>query len=162
MTGIVKIAGGLLVGAGLSQFPEYSQQYVQRMGGALDELTTVVTDFDISAKATGYSRKEALAVMTDDDFLVARQADMKRTFKRFEKLSADYSRLKNANAFSRLAYVARMRDGDIANGTAQDFKPAVPLTIEGLGFVGIGFLFGYGLVAGLLRLIRRKKLQVEV
>lgn len=160
MQGIVKIAGGVLFGCTLSQFPEYSQQYVQRMGGALDELSTVVQDFDTSAQSSGYTREEALNVMTGSDFLEARQADMRRTFNRFDKLTDDYSRLENANAFNRLAYVARMRDGEISKGTASDFKPAVPVTFDGLGFIGIGFAIGYGLLAGLLRLFRRKK-QVE-
>lgn len=160
MVNLIKLTGGVLVGAAFSQFPEYSAQYVQRMGGALDELATVVVDFDTSANASGYTREQALSVMTGSDFLEARQADMKRTFNRFEKLSSDYSRLENANAFSRLAYVTRMRDGEIANGTGKDFKPAVPLTIEGAGFVGIGFLFGYGMLAGLLRMIRLSRKQV--
>ena len=162
MNSLVKLTGGILAGAALSQFPEYSAQYVQRMGGALDELTTVVVDFDTSASASGYTREQGLTVMTGSDFLEARQADMNRTFDRFDKLSSDYSRLENANAFSRLAYVARMRDVEIANGTTKDFKPAVPLTLEGAGFVGIGFLMGYGLFAGLLRMIRRPRKQVEL
>ncbi len=159
MAGLVKWAGGLLFGAALSQFPEYSQQYVQRMGGALDELKTVVADFDTSAKTAGYSRDTALAAMTGTDFLSARQADMTRTFARFDTLQADYLRLKDANAFQRLAYVARMRDTQIMRGTAKDFKPAVPLTTEGAGVAGIGFLFGYGGLAGLGRKRRRRQKQ---
>jgi len=162
MINLVKLTGGILVAAAFSQFPEYSAQYVQRMGGALDELATVVVDFDTSANASGYTRKQALSVMTGSEFLEARQSDMTRTFNRYDKLSSDYTRLKNANAFSRLAYVARMRDGEIANGTAKDFKPAVPLTFEGAGFVGIGFLMGYSLFAGLLHMIRRPRKKVEL
>lgn len=163
MQRIVKIVGGLLCGAALSQFPEYSQQYVQRMGGALDELSTVVLDFDNSAKASGYSRSQALAVLTGTEFLDARQDDMTRTFKRFDTLSEDYSRLQYANSFSRLAYVARMRDNDVRKGTSKDFKPGVPLTFDGAGFIGLGFLFGYGLLAGILFWWRgRKKKQAEI
>jgi len=157
---IVNTVGGILCGCALSQFPEYSQQYVQRMGGALDELATVVQDFDSSAKSAGYNRDEALAVMTGSEFLESRQDDMRRTFDRFDILFDDYARLKDADAFKRLAYVARMRDGEVFKGTVNDFKPAVPLTIEGAGFVGLGFLFGYGLFAGFMRLFRKKPKQV--
>lgn len=153
---IVKLVCAILFGCLLSQFPEYSQQYVQRMGGALDELTTVVNDFDKTAAASGYSREEALDAMTGSEFIMARQADMRRTFLRFDKLTEDYKRLRNAQSFLRLAYVARMRDAEIAAGTFKDFKPAVPLTIEGAGFTGIGFLFGYILISGLLRLFRHQ------
>jgi len=40
------ILGGLALGLTLSQFPEYAQQYVQRLGGAVDELRIIVEDFD--------------------------------------------------------------------------------------------------------------------
>ena len=162
MVNLVNTVGGILCGCALSQFPEYSQQYVQRMGGALDELATVVQDFDNSAKTAGYNRDEALSVMTGSAFMESRQTDMRRTFDRFDTLFDDYSRLKDANAFERLAYTARMRDGDVFKGTAKDFKPAVPLNLEGASFVSIGFLFGYGLFAGFMRLLRRKPKQVAV
>lgn len=162
MVNLVNTVGGILCGCALSQFPEYSQQYVQRMGGALDELATVVQDFDNSAKTAGYNRDEALSVMTGSAFMESRQTDMRRTFDRFDTLFDDYSRLKDANAFERLAYTARMRDSDVFKGTAKDFKPAVPLNLEGASFVSIGFLFGYGLFAGFMRLLRRKPKQVAV
>ncbi len=162
MVNLVNTVGGILCGCALSQFPEYSQQYVQRMGGALDELATVVQDFDNSAKTAGYNRDEALSVMTGSAFMESRQTDMRRTFDRFDTLFDDYSRLKDANAFERLAYTARMRDSDVFKGTAKDFKPAVPLNLEGASFVSIGFLFGYGLFAGFMRLMRRKPKQVAV
>ena len=53
MLRVVSVVVGLMGGAGLAQFPEYAQQYTQRLGGALDELSRVVADFDRSAAATG-------------------------------------------------------------------------------------------------------------
>ena len=41
----ITLAGGLAVGAGASQFPEFSQQYAQRLGGAVDALGEVVRGF---------------------------------------------------------------------------------------------------------------------
>lgn len=162
MLGIAKLTGGVLCGCALSQFPEYSQQYVQRMGGAIDELETVVQDFDNTAQASGYTRTQALETMIGSDFLEARQKDMQGTFKRYENLSTDYERLKSANAYSRLAYVARMRDFDIAKGVAKDFQPAVPLTMVGASFVLIGFIFGYALLAGIFRLFKKRPKQASV
>ena len=161
MLSIIKFACGIVCGCALSQFPEYSQQYVQRMGGALDELNLVVSDFDTSAKSAGYTRDQALEAMTGSTFLDARQTDMKTTFTRFDMLTQDYTRLQNAGAFGRLSYVARMRDSDISKGTLADFKPALPLSVEGAGFVGIGFLLGYMTLAGLMRLLFRPRKQVQ-
>ena len=36
------LAAGLTGAATLSQFPEFSQQYTQRLGGAVDELSAIV------------------------------------------------------------------------------------------------------------------------
>ncbi|MEO1364377.1 MAG: DUF2937 family protein, partial [Pseudomonadota bacterium] len=54
------LAGGFAGAALTSQFPEYSQQYTQRLGGAVDALAEVVADFDASARAEGLSREAAL------------------------------------------------------------------------------------------------------
>ena len=45
------LAGGLTGAAVSSQFPEFSQQYTQRLGGAVDALAVVVADFDAMALA---------------------------------------------------------------------------------------------------------------
>ena len=51
------VSFGIVSGAGFSQFPEFSQQYLQRLGGAVDELSTVVSDFDRSAATFGMTRR---------------------------------------------------------------------------------------------------------
>ena len=47
------LLGGLAGGVSLSQFPEYSQQYIQRLAGAVDELTLFVEGFDADATSVG-------------------------------------------------------------------------------------------------------------
>ena len=54
------LVGSLIAGAGASQFPEFSQQYAQRLGGAVGALSEVVADFDASAVAEGLTRPQAL------------------------------------------------------------------------------------------------------
>ena len=34
----LSVLGGLALGFGFAQFPEYAQQYEQRLGGAVDEV----------------------------------------------------------------------------------------------------------------------------
>src|SRR5688572_1167100 len=48
--------GGLVA----SQFPEFAQQYRQRLGGAVDELLRVVADFDADASRNQLTREAAL------------------------------------------------------------------------------------------------------
>lgn len=148
------LAGGIAGAAGLSQFPEYSQQYSQRLGGAVDALGQVVADFDASAAAAGLSRDAALAHMTGSAFLDRRRADMARTFARHARLSADLSALRGAGPFMRAYHATRLTDPDIAARALADFRPALPLDFAGLAFGLVGFGLGAGLVSGLLRLLR--------
>lgn len=134
------LAAGLAGAAGLSQFPEYSQQYTQRLSGAVDELTRVVADFDRSAAAEGLTRAEALSAMTGTAFVERRRADMTRTFARHERLSADLAALRSAGPFTRAYRIAHIDDPEIAARALQDFRPALPLSFAGLTFAAAGFV----------------------
>jgi len=157
MVKLVKMTGGVLLACSMSQFPEYSQQYVQRLGGAVDELTTVVEDFDASAQASGQNREAALLSMDGTEFLNRRQDDMRRTMTRQDTLTQDYDALRDANAFERLAYITKLTDTGITERTWDDFQPAVPLTLDGLIFTVVGYLAGYGALSGASGLSRRKR-----
>ncbi len=148
------LAGGLAGAAGLSQFPEFSQQYVQRLGGAVDELGRVVADFDASAQAEGLSREQALEQMVGTDFVERRRADMQRSFERYARLRADLGALQSAGPFTRAYQVHRFSDRDIAGRAAMAFKPAVPLNFEGAIFALVGLLAGFTMVKTLLAILR--------
>jgi hypothetical protein len=155
---LLKISGGVGLGVLLSQFPEYSQQYVQRLGGAVDELETVVTDFDNSAQATGSTRETALASMAQgDEFLQRRGDDMGRTIDRYTNLNESYVLLKDAGAFERLAYVRRFGDTQITKNAFADFQAAIPLSVDALVLLFGGYIFGYGAISGTGRVVRRRK-----
>jgi hypothetical protein len=44
----------------LSQAPEFAEQYRQRLGGAIDELTAIVSHFEEDSLRSGYDRRMAL------------------------------------------------------------------------------------------------------
>lgn len=148
------LAGGLTAGAGLSQFPEFSQQYAQRLGGAVDALSQVVADFDASATAEGLDRAGALAQMTGTDFIERRRNDMQRTFDRHAALSADLAALQGQGPFMRAYHATRFSDRDVATAAWGAFQPAVPLNMAGAIFALVGFLGGVFAVGGLLALLR--------
>jgi len=136
------LAGGVMGGAAASQFPEFSQQYAQRLGGAVDALAEVVADFDASAAAAGLTRDAALAELRGTEFLDSRRRDMARTFARHDRLRADLAVLDGAGPFMRAYHAARIRDRDVARAALAQFEPAVPLGMAGLSFAGAGFLAG--------------------
>lgn len=148
------LAGGLTGAAALSQFPEFSQQYVQRLGGAVDELSRVVADFDASAKAEGLTRTAALAQMQGTPFVERRRADMERTLARHDRLTRDLAALRAAGPFTRAYEAARLTDPDLVRATWGDFRPALPLTVEGVVFAGVGLVLGWLGMGALLALVR--------
>ena len=136
---IAACCGGLMA----AQFPAFSQQYMQRLGGSVEALEQVVADFDASAAAVGLSRSEALGQMRGTAFIEARRADMQRTFERHENLSADLAMLEGLGPFMRAYHISHLTDRDIATGAWDAFEPALPLSFASVLFA----LFGFGVTA---------------
>lgn len=136
---------GLVLSAGLSQFPEYAQQYTQRLGGAVDELRIVTEDFDKAAAEAGLGRDEAIDRFskTGDSFIAARGESMARTFKRYEELSDTLAEVRGASGWERFTKMPEYLDSEIGARTLSDYQPAIPVTIEGFAYAGAGFLIGY-------------------
>lgn len=142
-----------------SQVPEFTQQYEQRLGGAVAELKTIVARFDQAARKAGLSRAAALETygQSANAFLSAQGEDMRETLARYQTLSAHLDALKSDGALVRTADLVRYFDPQIAQGTAESYRPGVPVTIEGLAYAGTGLVLGYGVVAGLFGAARRRK-----
>lgn len=151
----VSLLGGVGLGLTLSQFPEYVQQYEQRLGGAVDELHAVIQDFDQSASKAGLSRTEALQVYkrSPDTFLVDRGVDMTNAFARYDRLSAHLVALQQAGPVEHVVDFARFYDPQVGERALQAYDPAVPATAEGIAYAGGGAILGYGLIALLLSLM---------
>lgn len=153
MLRILGVVGGLAGAAGLSQYPEFSQQYTQRLGGQVDALSQVVADFEASALRSGLTRTQAFDQMTGTQFLDDRQADMRRTFTRHVVLTDNLARLRGATPMQRLAMPHRLMDTETLSRTWDDYAPAVPLNAPGVVAAGAGFFGGWTLIAMLLALV---------
>jgi hypothetical protein len=141
-----------------SQLPEFTQQYSQRLGGAIDELTRVVQDFDKNAAAMGLDRKGRLARLAQSPDEAARpsSAEMADDIARLEKLQAQLAEMAIAGPFGRIEVFLSNPDPAIAARTWNSFQPGVPATGEGAASGGAGFLVGGGLMAFIGRLFRRR------
>lgn len=151
----LSLFGGLCLGIALSQFPEYAQQYTQRLGGAVDELKVITEEFDTAALAGGFTRQQALDryVASPDAFLQDRGASMEHTFARYADLRATLADVEGADAIERLKLIPQFLDTEIGSRTLENFKPAVPVTPEGFLYAAFGFLAGYALVSACLSLV---------
>jgi len=149
------VLGGLGLAVAFSQFPEYAQQYEQRLGGAVDELRSIVADFDQSAQKFGLSRQDALQhyLSSHDSFLVDRGVSMQRTLARYAALSQDLAQLQNAGPIQRVEHLGDYFDSDVGARALEAYKPAVPVTAEGFMWAIAGFIVGYLVVSILVGFI---------
>lgn len=145
--------GGVGLAMVLSQFPEYAQQYTQRLGGAVDELRIITEDFDRAAIAGGLDRQAALERYnaSNDDFLAGRGTSMTATFQRYEQLSTTLARIEDAGPVERFQALPAYLDTDIGRRTLENYRPAIPVTMEGILYAGAGFVLGYLVLSGLWR-----------
>lgn len=154
------LATGLAGGLGAAQFPAYSQQYIQRLGGAVDALQQVVVDFDTSATAEGLTRDAALAEMQGTAFVERRRADMIRAIERYDTLRLDLETLQGEGPFMRAYHANRLTDVEIATRAWQAFQPAFPLSFATLLFAAFGFgvaICAFQALLAVLRLLFGRK-----
>ena len=69
-----RLAFAIAVLAGLigSQAPEFAQQYRQRLGGALEELNRIVSEFDSEVQRQNLTGAEGLKRLEDNSDRLAR------------------------------------------------------------------------------------------
>lgn len=154
----------LMSGTATSQLPEFSQQYRQRLGGAIDALEQILADFNRDAAAHGLSSAEAIARQkaSEDPFIQARGNSMLNAEIRLSRLKQQQSELETAGPVQRLMIFVRGFDPQLAQATAQDYEPAVPVTATGFATAGIGALAGLlvmRILVAIGRLGRRRKPQ---
>lgn len=165
MSRIVRIIAfglGLLGGVTASQGPEFSQQYRQRLGGAIDELRGVISRFEADARANGETQESAIARLRGNpDDLASRQGTaMQANVERLGRLEAHRQAMIEAGPFSRIALMVRDGDRDVMEAAYRDFEPALPVSEEGLLSTAIGFIAVWGgilLLAGFIRSLRRSR-----
>jgi Protein of unknown function (DUF2937) len=136
-----------------SQAPEFSQQYAQRLGGALDELKVVVGHFDQDAAKSGLTREDGLKRLetASDTFVVARGQSMRSTVQRYEALQVQKVSMEAPDVLTRVGALLKYYDPMIAKQTMSAFRPALPLTVEGGFFALLGF-FGGATIGGITAL----------
>ena len=150
---ILAILGGVSGAVTLSQFPEFSQQYLQRLAGKVDALSEVAVQFDATAARNGLTREAALVALTGSDLLADQQADMRVTLDRQAVLAANLAQLRAANPLARLTMPQRFGDADTLQATWADFRPAMPATSEGAITAGLGYVGGWAVIAALGRML---------
>ncbi len=153
----------LAVGFAMTQVPEFVEQYRQRLGGAIDELSAIISRFDADSaqqgltEAGGIDRLKANA----EPFVRQRGEQMGENVERLQSLRDGQARFKSDGPVARLATFATHYDGRIAQGTFRDFEPAVPASAEAFVLGLVGFLGGGGIVHLVGRPFRGRRLRAR-
>ena len=146
LNGLAAVAGA----TSSSQFPTYYQQYLQRLGGRLDQAQVQVERIETAARENGLTVAQYIERFT----VSADPAHRQQALVLSDEL-ADLDRLRQAvDALTQAQPIARPWqflqhvDVETARTTLSDFALGLPLTTEGLVYAGIGLLVGLLLLAG--------------
>lgn len=135
---ILCVVGAVL----LSQGPEFMQQYLQRLGGHLDEARRHLGAFQKTADQAGLSLDRFInQTAANADPAVAKLGGvMTDAIERVNSLQTAHDALLHAALWERPFVFLRHLDPGIARATGSVYQPAVPTTAEGLVYALTGML----------------------
>lgn len=141
----VAAAFGLVVAVLASQAPEFTQQYRQRLGGAIDELQAMIARFDTEASGQSLSREQGIERLkaNGDPLAQGRGEALDEAVERADRLVRQRDAFRTAGPLSQYAILAEDLDAGIARQTTVDYRPAAPLTFSGLVAAVLGFFVGW-------------------
>ncbi|MDR2674858.1 MAG: DUF2937 family protein [Opitutaceae bacterium] len=136
-----------------SQMPEFMQQYLQRLGGRLDEARRHLAHYQKIADDTNVTLAELAARFNGSmDAATAKVGGViTDTVARVHELESAQAAIQNAGVFGRPFAFLRHVDPGIARDIWSIFKPAVPTTAEGGLYAVAGIVVLLGLYYGLIR-----------
>lgn len=125
-----------------SQAPEFMQQYLQRLGGHLDEARRQLAHFQQVAAQSGLTLDRLISQTTaNSEPTVAKLGGVIReTATRVDTLATAHDALLHASLWTRPFVFLRHMDSGIASATWTIYQPAVPTTIEGLIYALAGMI----------------------
>jgi hypothetical protein len=138
---LLGIAGAVLG----SQGPGFTLQYMQNLQGQIDSLKVTVEEFDANVGAYGYSRERAISECGPATGLLDALCETYvSAVARYELLTAHMAQLEAVDDTVRPLILARSQIRDVTVSTYEQYKPAVPATVDGLIYGGGGFAVLWG------------------
>lgn len=145
-----EVSAGILMALILSQFPTFHQQYLQRLGGHVDELTTQVTALDARAARIEMSRFEYIRSLKNNPEVPAQMegAALEDLITRHVRYSQSLERLATLSMLYMGPVLVFEAEPQVALTTLSEFSPGLSLTLTGAGYTLFGYVLGYfGLMA---------------
>lgn len=143
----------LLGAVAFCQLPEFIQQYLQRLGGRLDEARRQLAEFEAVARQAKLTLPQFIerASANADAAIAPLGGVMQDTLDRVASLSAAETALRNASAWEKPFVFFAHLDRAIAGATLEVYRPAVPTTAEGLIYAAAGMIVFLAVYHGCIR-----------
>ena len=139
-----------VAGAGsFSQFPTYYQQYLQRLGGRLDQAQIQVARIEAAAREEALTLAQYIAKFTGsaDPTYQQQGAVLRAEIADLSQLRDAVTALSQAGPLERPFRLAQHIDSETARSALGDFALGLPLTTEGMVYAAIGLVLGLILLA---------------
>ena len=150
---IARLVNGLAAlfgGGAMAQFPAFYQQYLQRLGGRLDQTRDDLQRLLTDAQTLGRSIEAYISELQASGTAAAGQA-AKRELERLGRandLETAYGALQQATPIERPFVFAKHFDPSVAQDTLNSYEPALPATAEGLCYALAGAVVAMLVLAG--------------
>jgi len=138
-----------------AQFPQYATQYIQRLGGHVDEAARNMEKYREIAKEVGKSLYQySQHLLNSKDPAVFRTGQkIASDLERYDQLAAALKELQSAPAYKKFIVFIQNIDLDIARATLGNFTPGLPVTLEGAAYAAAGIVIGMVLYFCVSRLV---------
>ena len=149
---IVAIGGALIIG----QFPQFYGEYVQRLGGHLEEARDQLLQYSQAAVAHKITLQDYILIhlQSGNSIFVNTGRIIKSLVERFEFLEKAYYQFKNGPELFRGWIFIRHLDPKIVMETWLDYTPGIPISKEGIIYALLGMILFWGVYYGFKSIVR--------
>lgn len=137
------------------QAPEFFQQYLQRLGGHVDELRRQIAQlkhFSLIGGKTLHDYIQKFLTYQDAD-IAAQGKYMESLVVRYENFKQAWQSLSEASVWARPFKFLWYGDSEIISATWANYIPALVFSSEGVVYILLGALIGYGCYTGIKFLV---------
>jgi len=137
------------------QFPQFIVQYKQRLGGHIDELTSIIQQYKEVATLNGKSIQEYINLFLNSGVseFVSTGKIMNLNLQRLDYLSNALNDLMSSSGFSQFFTFIRTMDYPIFKGTLANFTPGISFNFETLIYIFMGAITGFIIFSAMKKII---------
>jgi len=127
-----------------AQFPQFYSHYMQRLGGHIDELNSIVRRYNSAAAGSGKTIEAYIDQHLNSSIqdFVSSGKIMLENVDRLSTLVSSQKDILSTNTFTRLPVFIREINIDIFRSTFDSFKPGIEISTDAMIYAAAGIVFG--------------------